>query len=121
VRKSQKLPKIFHVNWFRQDKNGRFMWPGFGENLRVLRWIADRCENEAGAVDTPIGFVPRTEDIDTQGLNVDRATLETLLSVDLGAWRQEIDAIGKYLDDFGARVPAKLRDEQRAAARRLGA
>ena len=119
VRKSQKLPKIFHVNWFRQDKNGRFMWPGFGENLRVLRWIADRCENQVGAVDTPIGFVPRTEDIDTQGLNVDRATLETLLSVDIGAWRQEIDAIGKYLDEFGARVPAKLRDEQQAAARRL--
>jgi phosphoenolpyruvate carboxykinase (GTP) len=119
VRKSQKLPKIFHVNWFRQDKNGRFMWPGFGENLRVLRWIADRCENQAGAVDTPIGLVPRTEDIDTQGLNVDRATIETLLSVDIGAWRQEIDAIGKYLDEFGARVPAKLCDEQQAAARRL--
>ena len=67
-RKAQKLPKIFHVNWFRQDKNGRFMWPGFGENLRVLRWIADRCESKAGAVETPIGFVPRTEDIDTQGL-----------------------------------------------------
>jgi len=117
--KSKNLPKIFHVNWFRQDKNGRFMWPGFGENLRVLRWIADRCEGKAGAAETPIGFVPRKEDLDTQGLDVDAETLDTLLSVDKAAWRQEIEAIGKYLDEFGGRVPARLREEQQAAAKRL--
>jgi phosphoenolpyruvate carboxykinase (GTP) len=117
--KSQNLPKIFHVNWFRQDKNGRFMWPGFGENLRVLRWIADRCDGKASAAETPIGFVPRREDLDTQGLDVDADTLDTLLSVDKAAWRQEIEAVGKYLDEFGARVPARLREEQQAAAKRL--
>jgi phosphoenolpyruvate carboxykinase (GTP) len=116
---ASKLPKIFHVNWFRQDRNGKFMWPGFGENLRVLRWIADRCDGKVGAIETPIGFVPRKEDLDIKGLDMDPATLETLLSIDGNAWRQEVDAIGKYLDEFGSRVPGELRDELKGVAQRL--
>ncbi len=116
-----KLPKVFHVNWFRQDRNGKFMWPGFGENLRVLRWIADRCEGKAEAIETPIGFVPRKQDLDINGLDMDASTLETLLSIDPAAWRQEVDAIGKYLDEFGSRVPSQLRDELKGVAKRLEA
>ncbi|HEX4973622.1 MAG TPA: phosphoenolpyruvate carboxykinase domain-containing protein, partial [Steroidobacteraceae bacterium] len=115
-----KLPRIFHVNWFRQDKNGRFMWPGYGENLRVLRWITDRCDGRVEAQDTPIGFVPRRQDIDVSGLNIDGAALDTLLSVDPVAWRHEVESIGKYLDEFRERVPAKLRDELKDVAARLG-
>lgn len=116
---ASKLPKVFHVNWFRQDRNGKFMWPGFGENLRVLRWIADRCEGKAEAVETPIGFVPRKQDLDVSGLNMDSATLETLLSIDGAAWRQEVDAIGKYLDEYGSRVPSQLREELKVVAKKL--
>ncbi|MDX1480724.1 MAG: phosphoenolpyruvate carboxykinase (GTP) [Woeseiaceae bacterium] len=105
------LPKIFHVNWFRQDADGRFLWPGFGENLRVLRWIIDRCEGRVGARDTAIGYLPRAEDIDTEGLDIDDATLQALLTVDPGPWRGEMDAIETYLDEFGDRLPARLRDE----------
>jgi phosphoenolpyruvate carboxykinase (GTP) len=118
---ASKLPKIFHVNWFRQDRNGRFMWPGFGENLRVLRWIADRCEGKAGAVETPIGFLPRKGDLDISGLDMDGATLDTLLSIDSTAWRQEIEAIGKYLDEFGGRVPPQLREQLKGVSQRLEA
>jgi phosphoenolpyruvate carboxykinase (GTP) len=117
--KAQRAPKIFHVNWFRQDRNGRFLWPGFGENLRVLRWIADRCEGKVEAIETPIGFLPRKQDLDISGLDMDPSALDTLLSVDDGAWRQEVDAIGKYLDEFGGRVPQQLRDELKDVAQRL--
>jgi phosphoenolpyruvate carboxykinase (GTP) len=117
--KAQRAPKIFHVNWFRQDRNGRFLWPGFGENLRVLRWIADRCEGKVEAIETPIGFLPRKQDLDISGLDMDPSALDTLLSVDYGAWRQEVDAIGKYLDEFGGRVPQQLRDELKDVAQRL--
>lgn len=117
--RASKLPRIFHVNWFRQDKNGKFMWPGFGENLRVLRWITDRCEGKAGAIETAIGFLPRREDLDTSGLDLEPATLDTLLSIDKDAWRQEVESIGQYLDEFKDRVPAKLREELNAVAQRL--
>jgi phosphoenolpyruvate carboxykinase (GTP) len=117
--KAARLPRVFHVNWFRQDKNGKFMWPGYGENLRVLQWIAKRCQGNADAVETPIGYVPRPQDLDVAGLELDPATLQTLLSIDAATWRQEIDSIGKYLDDFKDRVPPQLRDQQRAVAARL--
>jgi phosphoenolpyruvate carboxykinase (GTP) len=118
--RAKHLPRVFHVNWFRQDGNGKFMWPGFGDNLRVLRWIADRCDDKVGAVEAPIGYVPRAEDLDVKGLNMDQATLQTLLSVDATAWRQEIESIGRYLDDFKDRVPERLWEEQKAVAARLG-
>src|SRR5690606_2950095 len=98
--RSARLPKIFHVNWFRRDSTGKFLWPGFGENLRVLRWIINRCEGRAGAEDLPIGYLPRAEDIDLSGLDVSRETLEQLLAVDAGQWREEMRDVGKYLESF---------------------
>ncbi len=119
AKRSDKLPRIFHVNWFRQDNNRRFMWPGFGDNLRVLQWIMDRCEGRGGARETAIGFVPRREDLDTSGLKIDAATLDALLAVDTPAWRKEIEAILKYLDQFRDRAPDELRDELREMAAKL--
>jgi phosphoenolpyruvate carboxykinase (GTP) len=110
--KGYQLPRIFHVNWFRQDKDGQFMWPGFGENLRVLEWITQRCAGKAGAVSTPIGYLPRPEDINTQGLDISRETLEALLAVDHEQWLAEIDDIGTYFNEFGSRMPPTLWDEQ---------
>jgi len=119
--KARKLPRVFHVNWFRQDKNGKFMWPGYGENLRVLKWVAERCEGKASAQETPIGFLPRSQDLDIRGLNIENSTLQTLLSIDQDAWKQEMESIGKYMDDFQARVPTELRKEQQIVSQRLNA
>jgi phosphoenolpyruvate carboxykinase (GTP) len=111
TRPSDHLPKIFHVNWFRQDKEGKFLWPGFGENLRVLRWIIDRCENRVGGVETPIGILPEPQDIDVSGLDVTADTLETLLSIDAQQWQDEMKSVGEYLDGYGERLPDELRQE----------
>ena len=117
--RSDRLPKIFHVNWFRRDRDGRFLWPGFGENLRVLRWIIDRCENRIGASETAIGHLPNPADLDTTGLDIDAGTLEALTTIDVGHWRDEMAAIGDYLEAFGDRVPAELLAEQQRVAERL--
>ncbi|HSN70420.1 MAG TPA: phosphoenolpyruvate carboxykinase (GTP), partial [Steroidobacteraceae bacterium] len=90
-KKAKRLPKIFHVNWFRQDADGRYIWPGFGENLRVLRWIVDRCAGRAGAHETPIGLLPHAADLDLDGLDLDRSAVDQLLAVDTDAWRHELD------------------------------
>jgi phosphoenolpyruvate carboxykinase (GTP) len=105
------LPDVFHVNWFRRDADGKFLWPGFGENLRVLEWIIDRCTGKAEAVDTPIGFLPQPDDIDLQGLEIGAETLEQLLAVDYDGWRAEVRAIDEYLDEYADRVPEALRTE----------
>lgn len=118
--RATKLPRIFHVNWFRQDKNGKFMWPGFGDNLRVLSWVIERCEGRAGAQDTPIGFLPRPEELSLAGLDIDQATVKELTSVDPALWQQEMTEIGKYLAEFGDRVPAQLTSELSQTVRRLG-
>jgi phosphoenolpyruvate carboxykinase (GTP) len=109
--RSSQLPKIFHVNWFRRDDDGRFLWPGFGENLRVLRWIVDRCENRAGARELPIGYLPNPEDIDLSGLDISTETLRQLLAVDSGQWRAEMKHVGEYFESFGDRLPERLRAE----------
>ncbi|MEM1261889.1 MAG: phosphoenolpyruvate carboxykinase (GTP) [Pseudomonadota bacterium] len=106
-----KPPRIFHVNWFRQDNDGRFLWPGFGENLRVLRWMIDRCEERIEAVSTPIGWLPHAADIDTSDLDIDAATLQALLSINTGDWLGEMRAVSQYLDDYGDRLPTALREE----------
>jgi phosphoenolpyruvate carboxykinase (GTP) len=113
------LPKIFHVNWFRQDAAGKFLWPGFGENLRVLRWILDRCENRVGARDTPIGYLPNADDIDTSGLDVKVETMDALLSVNVEQWKQEMDSIGEYLDSYGERLPKGLHDQHQRIVEEL--
>jgi phosphoenolpyruvate carboxykinase (GTP) len=117
--KSAKLPRIFHVNWFKQDQNRRYLWPGFGDNLRVLRWIADRCDRRVSALETPIGYVPRKEDLDLSGLKLDGAAVDALLAVDAPVWRKETEAISKYLDQFGDRVPEALRTELKEITARL--
>jgi phosphoenolpyruvate carboxykinase (GTP) len=112
-RPSEHLPKIFHVNWFRQDEDGRFLWPGFGENLRVLRWIIDRCDNRVGAKETPIGFLPNDGDIAVEDLDVSKETMSALLSVNIEQWQDEMNSVGEYLEGFGDRLPDELRKEHR--------
>lgn len=107
--KLDKAPKVFHVNWFRQDSQGNFMWPGFGENLRVLNWILDRCAGRKDAEDTPIGFVPKQQDIDTEGLNLSPETLKTLLSIDKQQWRKEFEATTEYFSSYGEAFPSRLK------------
>ncbi len=105
------LPKIFHVNWFRQDDGGNFLWPGFGENLRVLQWIVERCEHRAGAYETPIGFLPRPSDIDTKDIDVSDETMQILTSIDAGQFRKEMASLGEYMRGYGKRTPAALLEE----------
>ncbi len=105
-----KAPKIFNVNWFRTDDEGHFIWPGFGDNMRVLMWILDRCEGKATAVETPIGFVPKAEDINIDGLDIDRATVEGLLNVDKALWNEETAGIDEFYAKLG-RVPEELKGE----------
>ncbi|MEO6688332.1 MAG: phosphoenolpyruvate carboxykinase (GTP) [Dokdonella sp.] len=114
-----KLPKIFHVNWFRKGADGKFLWPGFGDNLRVLEWIIDRCKGTANAIETPIGFLPVRRELDLEGLDLDPAALDALLDVDTRAWADEVADIGHYLESFGARAPARLRAEQQRIAQAL--
>ena len=106
--RSDKLPEIFHVNWFRQNKEGDFLWPGFGENLRVLRWIIDRCEQRVDALATPIGMLPAVADIDTEGLDIDPAVMEELLRVDHAQWAAEMASLADDLARYGDRLPAEL-------------
>jgi phosphoenolpyruvate carboxykinase (GTP) len=116
---SGKLPKIFHVNWFRKDANGKFMWPGFGENMRVLEWIIGRCKGEAGGVETPIGNLPEPSDLNLQGIEIAPATMSALLEVDTEAWQAEIAEIGEYLESFGDRTPEALEAERARVAQAL--
>ena len=118
--RSDNLPGIFHVNWFRQDEDGNFLWPGFGENLRVLSWIIDRCAGQVDAVETPIGWVPEPGDVNTNGLKVSPETMQALLTIDNSRWQQEIDEIGSYLQSFGKRLPAELDAERQRVSDALG-
>ena len=114
-----KLPKIFHVNWFRRDAAGKFLWPGFGENLRVLRWIIERCDGTGSArYETPIGYLPKPGDIDVKGLDVSKQDLELLLAVDPALqWRsRDADRIGEYFAEFGE--PLVRRRSSRPSIRR---
>ena len=117
--RAAQLPRIFQVNWFRRDKDGKFLWPGYGDNLRVLRWIIDRCAGRVPADETPIGFLPRANDIDTAGLDITAETMRELLAVEPALWRRELKDIGDYLKEFGARLPARLAEVHRAALARL--
>ena len=104
-------PGIFHVNWFRKDSEGRFMWPGFGDNMRVLEWIIDRCKGEASIVNTPIGLLPTENSINISGLEISAQTMNGLLEVDAVAWGAEMDEIRSYLEAYGERLPPKLLGE----------
>lgn len=103
-----RLPKIFHVNWFRKSGDGKFLWPGFGDNMRVLEWMLRRIQGDAGAVESPIGMLPQHRDINDQGLNCDHSSLNQLLEVDPVAWRGEVAAVREYLQAYGERLPTAL-------------
>ncbi|MBS0490419.1 phosphoenolpyruvate carboxykinase (GTP) [Phenylobacterium sp.] len=115
-----KLPRIYFVNWFRKGADGKFLWPGYGENARVLKWIVGRLEGEAQAVDTPIGRVPSKDSLDLSGISIDPAALDTLLSVDVEVWTEEAALIPEFYEKFGDRLPKALWDQHAALGRRLG-
>jgi phosphoenolpyruvate carboxykinase (GTP) len=121
-RDGAKLPKVFYVNWFRKDlDDGHFLWPGFGENARVLEWVFRRCDGEADAADTPIGLLPTTEALDTGGLRIDPRDLERLLTVDAAVWLGEIEPIREFYAEFGAKLPPELARQLDALEQRLKA
>jgi len=106
--RSDKLPKVFHVNWFRKDADGNYMWPGFGDNMRVLKWIIERCEGATEAVKTPIGLIPNGKDLDLSGLDLSDETVAALLAIDPKIWRTEIEAVEEYFGSFGDRLPSAI-------------
>jgi phosphoenolpyruvate carboxykinase (GTP) len=112
-------PPIFHVNWFRQDEGGKYLWPGFSDNLRVLRWIIDRCKGSADARDTVIGPMPRPSDLDTAGLDISATALDDLLTVSPAAWMTEFEAVGAYLAEFVDHVPPALHAELKESMARV--
>ncbi|MGA9630734.1 MAG: phosphoenolpyruvate carboxykinase (GTP) [Candidatus Acidiferrales bacterium] len=117
--KLKKPPKIFHVNWFRRDANNKFLWPGYGENVRVLKWMLDRIEGRAGATDTPIGCVPTPSSLTLDGLSISRGTLDELLSVNPSDWTEEERCVDEFFAKFGEDLPEAIRKEQKALAERL--
>jgi phosphoenolpyruvate carboxykinase (GTP) len=114
-----KAPKIFNVNWFRLDKDGHFIWPGFGDNLRVVEWILKRCEGKADAVETPIGYVPKADDINLDGLDLSRDTLKSILKVDKAEWTKEAEGIEEFYKKFGDKLPQELRTQLQNLKARL--
>ena len=114
-----KAPKIFNVNWFRKDDEGNFLWPGFGDNLRVLDWIIDRCEGKVDAVETPIGYLPKAEDINLEGLDMTKEDLEKILDVDKDAWEEELKGVDELYAKFGDTLPQELEDELEAVKNAL--
>ncbi|MTD95450.1 phosphoenolpyruvate carboxykinase (GTP) [Hyphomicrobium sp. xq] len=115
-----KMPKVFQVNWFRKNAAGKFMWPGYSDNSRVLKWIFERCDGNAGAVETPIGRLPAEGSLDVKGLKVNMADMQALNSVDKEGWKAELPSIREHYATFGDRLPKQLADELSALERRLG-
>jgi len=115
-----KAPRIFYVNWFRKSPEGKWLWPGFGDNSRVLKWMCERVEGKVEAVDTPIGRMPRPQDLDLSGLSIPEADLKELLRVDTQAWKNELPDIARHFAQFGDRLPARLQKQLDELAQRLG-
>jgi phosphoenolpyruvate carboxykinase (GTP) len=118
-RNSQALPRIFHVNWFRKDDKGQFLWPGFGENIRVLKWMFERVDDKASAEKTPIGFIPTKDALDLQGLQISDAALEELLSIDKTLWNKEAEGLNSYLSQFKDKLPQGIKEELSLLKKRL--
>jgi phosphoenolpyruvate carboxykinase (GTP) len=118
----KKAPAIFHVNWFRKGADGKFLWPGFGDNMRVLKWIIDRCEGRAGAVESPIGWVPRAQDLDVEGLqDVSTETLSEILSVKPDEWKKEIEGQREFFDSLQPDMPLELLAQRDRVAAKFAA
>jgi phosphoenolpyruvate carboxykinase (GTP) len=118
-KKMAKPPKIFNVNWFKLDKNGKFLWPGFGENLRVLEWIMDRCSNQVDAQETPIGYVPKPESLDLTGIEIPSATLEQLFHIDKNDWIEETDTIEEFFSIYKSALPKEMKKQLQSLKKRL--
>ncbi len=118
-RPNAKLPKIYYVNWFRQDESGKFLWPGYGENSRVLKWVFERCDSKAKAIDTPIGRLPVQGDLDLKGLDIPAANIAKLLAVDVDGWKAEVPLIREHFSKFGDHLPQGMRDEVNKLEKRL--
>jgi phosphoenolpyruvate carboxykinase (GTP) len=118
-KRASKQPLIFRVNWFRKNEQGKFMWPGYGENMRVLKWIVDRVRGRAKAVESPFGLMPRREDLTWEGLEYDAATFYRLMEVDRAAAKAEAEDQGKHFGQFGDRLPAELEKQRQALIQRL--
>jgi phosphoenolpyruvate carboxykinase (GTP) len=112
-------PKIFRVNWFRTDDKGKFLWPGFGDNIRVLEWILERCAGRGKAIDTPIGYIPTMDAINLAGLDASDSVMSALLNVDPADWVEAIAGQDDFLKSFGRRMPRAMLDEHEALARRI--
>lgn len=119
-KKIKNQPKIFNVNWFRLDKDGNFMWPGFGDNMRVLNWILDRCEDKVDAVETPVGYVPKKEDLQLDGLDISDEALTELLSIDKDVWKEEVKNQREFFAQFGDKLPKEIVENMDALEKRLG-
>jgi len=118
--KLKKPPKIFHVNWFRTDENGNFIWPGFGENIRVLEWIVKRCNSQVEALESPIGLLPDIQDINIEGLKLSPGDIEMLLSINEDCWIEDANNLAEFLSQFGKTLPVQIRQEQEMLLERLG-
>jgi phosphoenolpyruvate carboxykinase (GTP) len=114
-----RLPKIFHVNWFRKGDDGKFLWPGFGDNLRVLEWMIGRVKGDASAVATPIGHLPTVTDLNLDGVVLSEDAKAKLFSFDRAGWQAELASIGEYLEEYGPRMPPALKAEQQRIAAAL--
>ena len=104
-------PRVFSINWFRTDEDGKFLWPGFGHNTRVLKWIIDRVHGRVGVNETPIGLLPKIDELDMAGLDIPRSNLEKLFAIDKAGWLREADDIGAFFDKFGSRMPPEMHEE----------
>jgi phosphoenolpyruvate carboxykinase (GTP) len=122
-RENAQMPRVFYVNWFRKDENGKFMWPGFGENSRVLAWIFQRLTGEAKAQETPIGLVPPLGEggIDTEGLDVSPETMAKLLEVETDGWLAQLPQMKQHLETLGDKLPAELSEQLAGLEQRLKA
>jgi phosphoenolpyruvate carboxykinase (GTP) len=115
-----KAPKIFYTNWFRKSPDGKWLWPGFGDNARVLKWMCERVEGKVSAVETPIGYVPKASDLDVSGLKISESEVAELLRIDVEGWKGEVPEIEAYLNTVGARLPARMKAQLAALKKRVG-
>jgi phosphoenolpyruvate carboxykinase (GTP) len=119
AKRASNPPKIFRVNWFQRNDQGKFIWPGFGDNLRVLRWVIERSKGSGQAEDTPIGYVPKASALNGGGLNLSNSDLNQLVAVDREGWRNNLKSQGEYFATFGDHLPSGIKEEHNALASRL--
>ncbi|HRX05614.1 MAG TPA: phosphoenolpyruvate carboxykinase domain-containing protein, partial [Kiritimatiellia bacterium] len=119
-RLGEKAPKIFYVNWFRKSPDGKWLWPGFGENSRVLKWMCERIEGKADGAETPVGIVPKAGDLDVSGLEISESEMAELLRIDVDGWKSEVPEIEEFLNKAGDRLPARMQNQLAELKKRVG-